>query len=117
MQTLLSDILKTEGVQGVALLSAEGAILFEHFPRSLFRTARPADWKQLIQASDGLREADMIFERLRLYVRKADVGYLLIFAETNAPMAMVRLNADLVLPSLKKKAPPKGLSRFFRSRK
>ena len=117
MQHLFDNILATEGVRGTILLSTGGDILFERFSSPMPRPPGDIDWTPFIGAFADINEADVIFEELRLYVRKAVPGYLLVFVEAFSPMAMVRLNADLLLPTLKKQAAPKGLKRFFRSRK
>jgi hypothetical protein len=117
MQHPFSSILATAGVKGTILLSIYGDILFERFTSPIEGAAGGMDWKPLVGAFAQIHEADIIFDELRIYLRKAEPGYLLVFTEASAPMAMVRLNADLLLPALKNRTAPKGLKRFFKSKK
>jgi hypothetical protein len=63
-----------------------------------------------------IREADLIFEKMRIYIRRADVGYLVVFMGLFAPAAMVRMSCDMLLPVLKLKGKPTGLKSFFRKK-
>ena len=64
-----------------------------------------------------IREADLIFERSRIYVRKTDTGYLMILLGLFCSGAMLRLHVDMVLPLLKDKGKGKGLRSLFRRNK
>jgi len=117
MKELFHDLMKTDGIQGVAVLSFEGDVLFEHFPAAVSGRVKGVNWRPFTAALGGLREADLIFERLRIYIRRAEIGYLVAFVDSFSQLAMVRLNCDLLLPGLKRQSGPKGLMRFFRHRK
>ena len=64
-----------------------------------------------------IREADLIFEKSRIYVRKTDTGYLMILLGLFCSGAMLRLHVDMVLPLLKDKGKGKGLRSLFRRNK
>ena len=117
MQHLFKNILATEGVKGALLLSTGGDILFERFTSPLPPEPANVDWIPFIGVFADINEADVIFDKFRLYVRKTDSGYLIIFIDLFTSMAMVRLHTDLLLPALRKEAAPKGLKRFFKSKK
>lgn len=70
-----------------------------------------------VQALGNIREADLIFEKCRIYLRKTDTGVLLILLGLFASGAMVRLNVDMVLPSLKDRGKGKRLRALFRRNK
>ena len=112
-----SRILETQDVEGVMLFSFQGDVLFQEgsFPFSEQGEAGKA-WGRFIAALEGLREADLVFEKIRLYVRKADPGYLVIVMGLFAPAAMVRMSCDMVLPSLRQKREPTGLRRFLKKK-
>jgi len=75
------------------------------------------EWQSFIDLIDGVREADLIYKKSRIYIREAPVGYLIIVMEIYAPVALVRLNCDILLPTLKEKTETKGLGRFFKRKK
>jgi hypothetical protein len=70
-----------------------------------------------IQALGDIREADLIFEKSRIYVRRTDTGYLVVLLGLFASGAMLRLHVDMVLPSLKERGKGKGWRSLFRRNK
>ena len=91
-------------------------IVFEEFVSPSLEAPKMGQWLPIIQSLDGIREADFVFERGKLYVRKAAPGYLMFFLSTFTPSAMLRLNCDILLPSLKNSNTPKGLGRLFKKK-
>ena len=114
MKELFKDILELDGVKGIILLSFEGAIRFKNFSDSVPENLESKNWTMFIKNLDGIRETDLVFEEGRLYIRKSDLGYLMIWTSLFTPMAMLRLNCDIVLPSLMPTKSPKSLARFFK---
>ena len=114
MRDLFRDILDLEGVKGVVLFSLEGDVVFKEFSQTLEADPDHRDWRPLLQSLEGMREIDLLFERGRLYVRRTEVGYLFVLAGLFAPIAMLRLNCDILLPSLKSTQKTKGLLRLFK---
>ena len=102
MTSLFEDILKTDGVKGVFLISFEGKPIFKKTV-SGNQTSLPGqdEWSSMLKLLDGAREVDLVFEHARLYLRKTTHGYLIIWMGLFAPVAMVRLNCDILLPALK----------------
>jgi hypothetical protein len=98
-----------EEVRGAVVCSSEGEILFME-PGLEIERSLPL----FIRALGAIREADLIFEKSRIYVRRIDVGYLVVLLEPFASGAMLRLHVDMALPSLKEKGKGKGLRSFFR---
>jgi hypothetical protein len=88
--------------------------------------AAARDWQALLASLGLTREADLIFEKGRIYIRKADEGMLVVTMGRIAPAAMIRLNCDILVSEFKKNKgsgkpfgsknlkPKKGLGRFFR---
>jgi hypothetical protein len=112
MKKIFSDILAMEDVRGVVVSSFDGEILFTE-PSLEIERSLPL----FIRALGTTREADLIFEKSRIYVRRTDMGYLVILLGLFASGAMLRLHVDMVLPSLKEKEKGKGLRSLFRRNK
>jgi hypothetical protein len=117
MEESFKEILSIEDMKGIMLFSGEGKLLFKKFLDPPAEEPEKRDWWALFIASlNGIREADLVFERGRLYIRRTDLGYLLILMGVLAPVAMVRLHCDMVLPSLKRNENRKGLGRLFKKK-
>ena len=114
MQEIFKDILSIDGVKGVMVLSFSGEVVFEKFVTDLQRESGNMNWGQLIASLGAMRETDLIFEKGRIYMRRTDIGYLLIFVGLFVPMAMLRLNCDILLPSLTPEKSNKRWSRLFK---
>jgi hypothetical protein len=112
MKELFNDILAMEDVRGVVLTSNEGEILFAEPAMEVEESLSP-----FIRALGDVREADLIFEKNRIYLRKTDTGYLVILLGPFASGAMLRLHVDMILPSLKDRGRGKGLRSLFRRNK
>jgi hypothetical protein len=112
MKELFNDILAMEDVHGVVFSSFEGEILFTE-PSVEIERSLPL----FIRALGTIREVDMIFEKSRIYVRRTDIGYLVVLLGLFASGAMLRLHVDMVLPSLKETGKGKGLRSLFRRNK
>ena len=115
MQELFDDILAMQGVKGVLLLSFAGDIIFRQFNIPLDDDFQARDWSLFTEALAGTRETDLIFEKGRLYIRRTDIGYLVVLMGLFVPIAMMRLNCDIILPALKPaKKTTRGFRRFFK---
>lgn len=113
MHDRFNDILKIEGVKGLILISYGGDVIFRELHQAVLREAENRNWKLFIESLADMRETDLIFEKGRLYIRKSDLGYLLVLLGSFVPIAMVRLQCDILLPSLKPAKAKKGIRRFF----
>jgi hypothetical protein len=114
MKELFADILGMQGVKGVLLLSLKGEIVYQESRADDMPKLAKVNWKNFIATLDGIRETDLTFEQGRVYIRKADLGYLLIPMSNQASVAMARLNCDILLPSLRPAKGTKGLKRLFK---
>ena len=116
MKTLFEDILSLDSIHGMMLLSPEGERVFEAFPLPPPQGISAQNgWRHLVQTLEGVREADLLFGKKRIYIRKVEPGYLLIVMGLLTPVAMVRLSCDILLPSLEKVARKRhGLRSFFK---
>ena len=93
MKELFEDILAMEDVHGVVLSSLEGEILFAE-PSLEIDESLPL----FIRMLGNIREADMIFEKSRVYVRRTDTGYLVIQLGPFASGAMLYVVFGELLP-------------------
>jgi hypothetical protein len=115
MKELLGRLLEMEEVYGVMLFSFQGDVIFREESSSFLGDSESREaWPRFIGALDGIREADLIFEKIRLYIRKTDLGHLVIVMGIFAPAAMVRMSCDMLLPSLKRPRKTTGLRSFFK---
>jgi hypothetical protein len=116
MKNLFHDILDMDGVHGLVLLSDNGKILFESLSSDQFSPQRSKlNWKTIIESLGDFREMDLVFDYGRCYLRQTETGYLMISMGPMVPIAMIKLNCDIILPQLKKeKSGGSGFKAFFR---
>lgn len=116
MRELFNDILHTEGVSGMMLFSLKGDLIFKEFKSPVNEDPEQRDWSSFIESLQGMRETDLVFEKGRIYIRKTEIGYLVILMALFVPIAMIRLNCDILLPVLKQSKSGKKLGRFFKKK-
>ena len=117
MKELLGQILQTEDVHGVMLFSFQGEVIFREEASSFSANSEGKEaWPRFIGALQGIREAELVFEKIRLYIRKTPPGYLVIVMGLFAPAAMVRMSCDMLLPSLRQQSKTRGLRNFFKKK-
>jgi len=114
MKELFADILNMQGIKGVVLLSVKGDIVYQQSLVDGVPDLAKVEWENILSTLDGTRETDLAFDRGRVYIRKTDLGYLLIPMSLQASVAMLRLNCDILLPSLKPAKGTRGLKRLFK---
>ena len=114
MQELFKDILNMEGVKGLMLFSFAGETVLKEFNQTPPEGIESRDWSLFIESLAGMRETDLLFKKGRLYIRRTDIGYLVVLVGLFMPIAMLRLQCDILLPSLKPAKSPRGIRRLFR---
>jgi len=114
MRDLFDDILSTNGVKGVLLFSFSGDIIYKEFVSPVDEQPENLDWPFFIESLEGMRETDLIFEKGRIYIRRTEIGYLLVLMALFVPIAMVRLNCDILLPALKQQKSGKRIGRLLK---
>jgi hypothetical protein len=116
-KSVFKDILNTDEVEGIMLFSLDGKLLFKEIltPVAVEGFEKGDWWRLLFEAMKDVAEADLVFEKCRIYMRKTVVGFLIVLMGIFAPVAMVRLNCDILTPSLKKASSSK-LGSFFKKR-
>ncbi|MFO7930807.1 MAG: hypothetical protein R6U97_05330 [Desulfosalsimonas sp.] len=105
MKDIFKDILSIEGVHGVAVIGSDGGMLLSRFSERYkdeeYRLGR-VDWNTLIPELADVSEAEFVFERGRIYVRKVQPGLFVTVFDDIAPVSMVRLNCEILQSSLDK---------------
>ena len=114
MRELFEDIIGTEGVTGVMLFATDGELLFKEFSAAPKEAPEQRDWRFLIESLEGMRETDLVFEKGRIYIRKTEIGYLVILMALYVPIAVIRLNCDILLPSLQPSKSGRKFGRLFK---
>ena len=114
MRELFDDILKIEGVKGLILISFSGDVLFRELHQSILEQAENQNWELFIESLADLRETDLIFDKGRLYIRRTDIGYLIILIGSFVSIALMRLQCDILMPSLKPDKSNKRVRRLFK---
>ncbi|RLB41959.1 MAG: hypothetical protein DRH12_06840 [Deltaproteobacteria bacterium] len=118
MEGIFKDIIGIQGVKGIMVFTHEGELAFKYFVDPWQFEPETKDWWGLfIYTLDGIREAEMVFEYDRLYIRRAKEGYLFVLASNSAPTPMIRLNCEILLSADREGTGQKGLNRFFRELK
>jgi hypothetical protein len=113
-ESVFKEILGIKDVRGVFVFSADNGVIHPEFAPGTAFDMDSVDWRKAMEAFQNLREAELLFDNLRLYVRSLGTDYLCVVMGISAPTAMIRLNCDLVLPALQKQKAAKGLKRFFK---
>ena len=116
MRELFNDTLRTDGVSGVMLFSFKGDLIFKEFRSSVNEAPEGRDWSFFIESLEGMRETDLVFKKGRIYIRKSDIGYIVILMALFVPISMIRLNCDIILPSLKPAKRGKKIGRLFKKK-
>jgi hypothetical protein len=113
MQHVLNDIHELDHVLGYLLIGADGNPACVQASSGLEIPSGGFDWMPFVEALEQIREAEFLFDDMRLYVRKTSIGYLLVVMEIYAVPSLVKLQCD-VLTSKIGSPKAKGLKRFFK---
>jgi predicted regulator of Ras-like GTPase activity (Roadblock/LC7/MglB family) len=103
MSKYFSELLNLHDVRGLMLVSFEGQLILKQFAGPLSRGPESDDsWALFIHSLRGATEIEVFYEKGQIYIRKTEIGYLFVITGDAAPMAMVRLNCDMLVPTVKK---------------
>ena len=118
MRGLFNDIRNTDDFEGIMLFSSEGELMYQESLSALSKKIKNEEfWHAVVQSLSGIREAELVYEKNRLYIRKTGIGYLMIMTGMFAPIPKIRLYCDVLLPTLSEMKASKGLKRFLKKRK
>lgn len=124
MESLFEEIFSIEGIMGALVITEDGASEFAKFVHPLLDKVKHKSFEEFVKKSinieslrgafDTAKESLLIYDKIRLYVRRIESGYLIVVMGMFVPVAMVRLNCQIIIPELDKVKKGKGLSRFFK---
>lgn len=119
MKELFKEILGIENVYGVLFVDTEGKVTFREFSINVDQALDSVSWPLLLNTFPDAKEFTLVFEMRRLYARRAANGFILVLLGLVAPISLVRLNCESLLPALEKQGQAatgggKGLMRFFK---
>jgi hypothetical protein len=114
MRELFDDILSIEGIRGLMLFSFSGDLIFKKFDHAAAEDIKIREWSRFVESLAGIRETDLVFTKGRLYVRRTDIGYMVVVMGLFVPIAMMRLQCDILVPSLRPAKIKKGIRRLFK---
>ena len=115
MQEVFDEMLTIKDVTGVMLISLTGDMIYSNFEPGLSKIQEDRNWFALTQTLDDIKEAELVYRQKRIYIRKTEVGFLVVLMGLSASTSMVRLNCDVLMPLLADvKAGGKGLKGFFK---
>lgn len=117
MKAQFMDLLTLQGMKGVFLLSKDGKVLFKHAKAQETKALDEFDWSEIANALGERIDLDILFDKVRVYLKR-DAAYILVaILGMNTPIALTRMNSDIVLAELKNQARKgkKGFGKFFGS--
>jgi hypothetical protein len=113
MQEIFKEILDQEDITGCLYVDRTGQILYSHFRPSAISSAEKHNWQAVIKALGNISEADILFEQIKLFLRRTNNGYLLVRASQEVGLSLIKLQLDLLVQKLNDYK-PKPISRFFK---
>ncbi len=123
MDKLFSEIISIDGVIGLILLNNDKSVEYKAF--SDFGVQYDKDFDNFLQSSvdfevlkkvfDCSTETMLIYEDLRLYIKKVLNNYLIIAMKLFVPMSLIRLNCQILEPKLDSKINVKKFKFFSKS--
>lgn len=120
MKNIFKDVLGIDGVHGLLVISDEGGLTISKFPREFQHEEEKLgqiDWEPLTVELTGVNDAELLYDNIRLYVKKNEAGFLIVILGYEAPISMVRLNCEILLPLLGRMKPAgKKISALFRKK-
>ncbi|WDP92980.1 MAG: hypothetical protein HUN04_25955 [Desulfobacter sp.] len=114
MKKIFDAVIGLDHVYGAAIIDADGRSVYDPLNLNKFSGQQPQElWNQLTQSGNFKRELDLVFEKGRLYIRKIDPNYLLVFMDTKGSVASLKLTCDLIEPQPTKPKPRKKFLNLF----
>lgn len=103
MKDIFKDLVGIEGVHGALVLDPAGGLIAKRFSETYQKDASAIaafHWGPFVSELGELTEADFVFDQGRIYLRKLQNGFFLVIMDDIAPIAMVRLNCEILMPEL-----------------
>ena len=103
MKDVFKDLVGIEGVYAVIVLDPAGGLVASRFSdqyQGNTGTVTTFNWEPFILELGEHAEADFVYDKGRIYLRKLPAGFLLVIMNDIAPISMVRLNCEILVPEL-----------------
>ncbi len=94
MNALFREVKEIHDVKGILLISLDGRLVYQDLDPPMPETLGDVDWKSLSRSMTPVSEAELVFERYRLFARRTDFGCLVVIMGWEAVIAMVRLKCN-----------------------
>jgi len=108
MKDIFKDVMGIEGVHGLMVVSSEGSVMLSKFSPD-FREEEgklsQINWEPFTIEMGSIKDAELIYDSARFYIKKSETGFLIVIIGDNAPISLVRLNCEILLPLLTKIQP------------
>jgi hypothetical protein len=108
MKDIFKDVMGIDGVHGLMVLSHEGSVMISKFSpdfRGEEETLSGINWEPFVTEMRAVKDAELVFDSARFYIKKSEIGFLIVIIGDSAPISMVRLNCEILLPMLSKIQP------------
>jgi len=114
MKEIFDAVIGLDHVYGAVVVDKKGGAVYDPLSLNKFNTQnRVKLWVSLTQSKHFAQELDLVFEKGRLYIRKIDLNYLLVFMDTQSSVASLKLTCDLIEPKRPKPKPRKKFLNLF----
>lgn len=118
MKEALKSIAEFEDVDAIYYIgkSSETEYLSTSFRNNFESGKAPKveEIESLVKDLGNPGEAEIIYSRRRIYIRRNEDCFLVIVLGFSTPTPMLQLNCDIAMPELTRQSSPKGLGRFFK---
>jgi predicted regulator of Ras-like GTPase activity (Roadblock/LC7/MglB family) len=104
MQEILQDITKIKGAEGVFFVQLDGKPVFQWTAPDAADSIAEAPWKTLLRTFPKMREIELLFTKRRVYMLRADKGFIIVVMDLLAPAAVMRLDCKIALSRLHRKS-------------
>ena len=120
MKDIFKDVMGIAGVHGLMVVTNEGSVLLSRFDPDYRREEEKLsqiNWEPFTIEMNSIKDAEIVYDSARFYIKKRETDFLIVIIGDNAPISMVRLNCEILLPLLKKIQPAsKRLGKLLRKK-
>jgi len=125
MENLFKDLFNINGVYGIVYLLDNGDVQFQHFVPPMEEmndkswnqfTGQGNNWSSLVSPFTGVQEAELIYQVKKFFFRKTDNGFIIVIMDISVSLAIVRLNCNIIAPSLGGVKKAKGFGGLFKKK-
>ena len=108
MKDIFKDVMGITGVHALMVVTNEGSVMLSRFSpdfRSEEKKFSQINWEPFIIEMGSIKDAELVYDSARFYIIKSEAGFLIVIIGDNAPISLVRLNCEILLPLLRKIQP------------